>query len=283
MIRHHSRLAQAGVLALLALGTMPAHADEKGEALLKEVETATKAVKTLSADLTMSLSAKDAEGRDQTVKTAAAVKLKKPNFARIEFAPGKLPKAIASDGKNLFTLMPDNRYQKIPVDAQGKNIEAEWAAPISMFFSGRFDGYGGDKPAPAYVGKQTIEGSDYEVVQTSSVKPFIYTTKLYIAPSKLVTRMEMQITQNKRTFNYSAALKNVKVDAPLSDAAFAYAPPKGATLYKAPSLDDYNDKLLAVNSAAPTFALSTPAGGKLTLEDALKNKKAVLVNFWFYG
>ena len=85
MIRHRSRFAWGGVTVLLALGTMPAHADEKGEALLKEVETATKAAKTLSADLTMSYNAKDAEGKSQTMKMAAAVKLKKPNLARIEF------------------------------------------------------------------------------------------------------------------------------------------------------------------------------------------------------
>ena len=120
-------------------------------------------------------------------------------------------------------------------------------------------------------------------MQLNGDKPFTYMTKLYIAPSKLVTRMDMRITQGGQTVDYDAVLKNVKVDVTLSDATFAYAPPKGATLYKAPTMDDYNNKLLAVNSVAPTFALSTPTGGKLTLEDALKNKKAVLVNFWFYG
>ena len=51
MIRHRSRFVWGGAAVLLALGTMPAHADGQGEALLKEVETATKAAKTLSADL----------------------------------------------------------------------------------------------------------------------------------------------------------------------------------------------------------------------------------------
>ena len=285
MIRHHSRLAWAGggAAVLLALGVLPARADEKGEALLKEVEKANKAAKTLTADLTMSYNAKDAEGKGQAMKLAAAVKLKKPNLARIEFSEGQFARVIASDGKNLYTLMPNNQYQKNAADAQGRNISALWATQISMFFSGQFTGFGGDKPTPMYVGRQTVDGTDYEVVQTSSAKPFIYTAKLYIAPSKLVTRMEMQITQDKQKIAYDAVLKNVKVDATLSDSVFAYAPPKGATLYKAPSMDDYNNKLLPVNSAAPKFALSTPTGGKVALDDVLKSKKAVLVNFWFYG
>ena len=69
----------------------------------------------------------------------------------------------------------------------------------------------------------------------------------------------------------------------LSDASFAYVPPPGAILYTPPTLDDYNKKLLPVGSMAPRFALSAPTGGKTTLADALKGKKAVLVNFWFYG
>ena len=94
------------------------------------------------------------------MKMAAAVKLKKPNLARIEFSPRQqFAKAIASDGKNLFTLMPNNQYQKSAVDAQGKNIEALWAAPISMFFSGRFAGFGAAQPTTRYVGKQAVRGN----------------------------------------------------------------------------------------------------------------------------
>ena len=66
-------------------------------------------------------------------------------------------------------------------------------------------------------------------------------------------------------------------------AVFAYVPPKEATLYAPPSLDAYNKKLLAVGSVAPKFALSAPTGGRVELAEALKGKKAVLVNSWFYG
>ena len=153
-----------------------------------------------------------------------------------------------------------------------------------MFFSGQFTGFGpGTKLIPSYSGKETVEGTEYDVVKMSGTQPFTYTTRLFIAPSKLVTRMDMVLTQGGQSAKLDAVLKNVKVDPPLADAAFAFAPPKGATLFKPPSLDDYNKNLLPVGSAAPRFALSSPTGGKVALDDILKGKKAVLVNFWFYG
>jgi outer membrane lipoprotein-sorting protein len=284
--RHRSVFLWGGALVLALMGTRAARADEKADTLLKEVETATKAVKTLTADLSMSENFKTPDGNEHTVKMAATLKLRKPNLARLDFSEGPFAKTIASDGKDVFTLVPGNRYQKTKVDAQGKNIDALWAAPVSMFFSGQFSLYGADsKPAATYAGKQTIEGTEYDVVQLSGAKPFAYTGKLYIAPSKLATRLEMETTPQAggQAMKLDAALTNVKLNPPLTEAAFAYVPPRGATLYTQPSLDDYNKKLLAVGSVAPKFTLSAPTGGRVELAEALKGKKAVLVNFWFYG
>lgn len=271
-----------GVALLAALGTNRVRADEKADALLKEVDQVTKATKTLAADLNMSERFKTPDGKEQTMKMAGTLKLRKPNLARIDFTEGGYAKTIASDGKNLYTLMPNNQYQKSAVDAQGKAINALWAAPVSMFFGGQATGiFGGESnPETSYMGKQTVDGIEYEVVQLKGKGQPAYTMNLFIAPNRLATRMDAEITQGSQTFKLDAALKNVKVNAVLPETAFAYAPPKGATAYVQP---DYNKNLLPVGSAAPRFALSAPTGGKIALEDALKGKKAVLVNFWFYG
>ncbi len=107
--------------------------------------------------------------------------------------------------------------------------------------------------------------------------------KLYIAPSKLATRMDLNFLDNRTPRRLEAVLKNVKTNVALPDTAFAYALPKDATVDTPLTLDDHNKKLLPVGSVAPRFALSAPTGGKTTLADALKGKKAVLVNFWFYN
>lgn len=268
------------------MGTRAARADGKADALLKEVETTTKGIKTLTADLRMSQSAQTPDGKEQSMKMVGAIKLRKPNLARLEFTEGEFVKTIASDGKNVFTLMPGNLYQKTKVDAQGTNIDTLWAAPVAMFFSGRFSLMGAEsKAAATYVGKQTIEGMVYDVVQLSGKKPFAYTGKLYIAPGKLATRLEMEITapSGGPGLKVDAVLTNVKRNAPLTKAEFAYVPPKDAAQYTPPSPEEFNKKLLAVGSVAPRFVLSAPTGGRLELAEALKGKKAVLVNFWFYG
>ena len=283
MNRYRAVFLWGGATALALMGARAAQADEKSDALLREVETATRSVKTLTADLSMSQSMKTGVQTPQIVKMAATLKLKKPNFALIDFTQGAYAKTIASDGKNIYTLLPNNQYQKAPADALGKNIESLWAAPIGMFFSGRFQSMSGGKPTTTYLGKQTVEGTEYDVVKFSDPKPYPYVSTLYIAPNKLATRLEMELNQDGRAIKLDAVLRNVKTDVALPAAAFAYTPPKGATLYAPPSLDDYNKKLLPVGSAAPMFALSAPTGGKVELAEALKGKKAVLVNFWFYG
>ncbi len=188
---------------------------------------------------------------------------------------------IAANGFDLYMLPPRYHYRKSAVDPQGNAIDVMWATPVSMFFGGASSGIFGmeHKPETAYLGKRTVDGVEYDVVQLKGREPFDYVMSLYIAPSKLATRMETIFTQDDWKITLNAALKNVKVNAALPSAPILNALPTGAALDE-PQND--NKKLLPVGSAAPRFALSAPTGGKIALEDALKGKKAVLVNFWFY-
>lgn len=272
----HRLLACGGIFALAAFGVAPARADDKADALLKEVAAATQAAKTLTAELTLTQSA-----QGQNMKIAGKVKLKKPNLAHIQMG-APVSQTIASDGKTLWMLMTSaNQYQKKAVDAKGSDIDALWAIPVTMFFDPNSLGFGKLSEArPQYVGEETVAGTAYRVVQVAGEKPFNYTMKLYVGPEKLVTRIALDIKQGDQTAKLSAALANVKVGAPLTNASFAFKPPKTAKLYEEP---DYNAKLVAVGTEAPKFSLPTPTGGHIALADALKGKKAVMVNFWFHG
>lgn len=285
MTIHRRMFLGGGAIALVLLGTSAARADEKADTLLKEMEAATQAVKTLTADLVILQSTKKPDGKEEPIKMAATFKLRKPNLARIDFTEGPFFKTIASDGKDIFMLTPGNQYLKMKADAHGQKIDTLCAGPVAMFFTGRFSLSGFESEvAPIYAGKQTIEGTEYDVVKLSGAKPYAYTGKLYIAPDKLATRLELEITaQGFPATKVQTVLRNIKKNVPLADASFAYVPPRGATMPEQNSLDEYNKKLLPVGSVAPNFALSAPAGGRVELAKALKGKKAVLVNFWFYG
>lgn len=55
----------------------------------------------------------------------------------------------------------------------------------------------------------------------------------------------------------------------------APSPPSGA--------QDFEANLLKIGTKAPAFSVNNPKGGKISLAQAMKGKKATLVNFWFYG
>jgi outer membrane lipoprotein-sorting protein len=269
--------AWGGAALLTMLGAAPGLADEKADALLQEVAKATQATQTLTADLSLSQA-----GQGQNMKFEGKVRLKKPNLARITFG-APLNQTIASDGKNVWTLLSDNnQYMKQTADPKGRNINGLWAIPVSLFFDPSLLGPLGPVSAAKhqYLGSQTVEGQPFQVVEVSGNQPVAYTMKLYIGANKLITRAEIEIKQDKATAKLNAILTNVRTNQPLATASFAYTPPKTAKLQEEP---DYESKLVPVGKEAPKFSLPTATGSHVELAEALKGKKAVLVNFWFHG
>ena len=50
-----------------------------------------------------------------------------------------------------------------------------------------------------------------------------------------------------------------------------------------PGMGDMDAKLVKVGKPAPLFSIPGPKGGTVDLAQTLRGKKAILVNFWFYG
>ncbi|HLK56390.1 MAG TPA: DUF2092 domain-containing protein [Chthonomonadaceae bacterium] len=276
-------LAGAALSLLMLLGASPGRADEKGDALLKEVEKATKAAKTLTAEVSFT---ETMSGQGQKISATGKVRLMRPNYAYIAL-DSPVDQVLASDGKTSYTLMSkQNQYLKNQVDAQGHGLG--FLPPMTMFFDtkgGITSLFGGDASAlsPKYVGKETVEGKEYEVLRVTQENPQHVETKLYVGQNKLVTRIHMEVKLGNETAQIEVALKNVKTDTAMKAADFAFQLPKGAKEFTQPSMDDYEKKLVAVGKDAPTFSLPTLSGTETTIYEATKDKKVMLLNFWFYG
>lgn len=259
----------AGLATVLISHTL-ARADAKGAALLKEVEEATKAVKTLSGVLTSTN-----KFGEQTQRSTGKFRVKRPNLLYIEMT-GNEPATMASNGKDFYVFMTSqNQYMKMKADPNGKGLGGSLL--MMLYFDARsFLG----KMELDYAGTETIAGKTYSLLTATRRKEQSF--RFRISPEKLITyfKMEVKDESGKVSVTQEETYSNLKINAPIPNQRFAYAPPKDATLYKEAN---YEEKLLPVSSRAPEFNLATPNGERVSLAKTLKEKKAVLVNFWFYG
>ncbi|HLV79120.1 MAG TPA: outer-membrane lipoprotein carrier protein LolA [Chthonomonadaceae bacterium] len=247
-----------------------ARADEKADALLKQVAAARKAVQSLTADISV-----NQQVGSQVRTITGTVKIKKPDMVHITIG-APVNRTIISDGKTLYVLMPGNQYMKQPVPT----------GPSPDFLPGNllFDPQSaiGAKLAeskPRYLGTETVAGKTYRVLALTPPAPPSATMKLYVDANNLVTRTETDMNNGQAPLKMVAALSNIKINPNVAVAEFQYTPPATAKLYTEPSVDA---NLVPVGKAAPAFSLPTPAGSHVSLADAGKGKKAIMVNFWFY-
>lgn len=263
------------IVSTAAIG--PARADEKGDALLKEVAAQTKATEMLTADIEMS-----AKTGERTVAQTGKLTLQRPNLVRMELAPAGQVPSFYSDGTNVWVLMDGGKqYQKMDANPEGKNLPVLWGAPIAYFFDQKPMSFNEAPAATKYLGVEKVGDTSYEVVEMVSSEKDAPTIKLYVGPDKRLHRSVVSIKRGDRESVYSATLKNIKVGAAQDVKTFAYTPPATARPYERPN---FEANLVKVGDMAPGFSLPTPTGGTpLSLSDITKGKKATLVNFWFYG
>ena len=153
--------------------------------------------------------------------------------------------------------------------------DARRAMPVTLFFRPLSpDALTNTGATLRYVGQKTLAGKTYRIVEIADTQKPPYTTRLYISPEDRVTRMQTRLTRGGTPLSATATLSNITLT------KVAVAPPKPVP----PAADaGPEDELLPVGTAAPRFAIPTPAGPPIALDAALKGRKAVLVNFWFYG
>lgn len=68
----------------------------------------------------------------------------------------------------------------------------------------------------------------------------------------------------------------------LAALAFGLTPVLAAAPAPRVQEDDFEAKLVAIGKRAPSFTIPTPTGGLVSLANATRGSKAVIVNFWFH-
>jgi outer membrane lipoprotein-sorting protein len=272
-----NRRSIAIALAAVALGLSAATArsDAKGEALLRGAMKKLQAARTYSADL---VSTTTGPGRPEMKRTGSILAMK-PNYLRVELkAPAPAGTVVyAADGKSYTTYFERaKRYQRGDLAAAPQEFPGEWEAEVDAFF-------GGDKNVPKsgaeHVGTETVGATACELVKVvpGEGRHLVYAIG---KDDGLIHQTRMVFaTQDGEVVNTNT-LTNIKLNAERKPTEFAFSPPADARLIERPN---FEASLLAVGKPAPDFQLPQPGGTPLTLENTLKGKKAVLVNFWFYN
>jgi thiol-disulfide isomerase/thioredoxin len=267
-----------GCLALLMGAWCAAGADEAADALIRKARQSAAKARTLQADMVWSRP----ERGNQQVTAYATLRLMKPNYGRIEYrgVPGGDISFIAiSDGTSAFLVEPPvGQFQKMPAlpkGVRGLVGTRELQAPVAAFFAPEGIDFG---TASRSVGKKKVEDRTYWVVESTPKAGSGGAVRYFFGPSGLLEGVEAKINEKEKSGAASLWLKNVRLNAPTTADQFAYTPPAD---FK--ERTDSSSSLLAVGARAPDFRLPLPGGGEVSLASSRQGKKAVLINFWFYG
>lgn len=258
------------LFALAPAAAAPAKA-APAAALLQKIQKATAAAKTLTATLAVSL--KSEEGQQNF---AADLQLMRPltAVARLKNPRGELFQSIYVSGEKAHIVVHDEKqFLEAPMPG------GEMIAGIGLPVHGFFDPAAVMPPGRSKLkGFKTVGGRKYRVVEVAKgSQPREEAATLYVGPSYLIEGAEQKTAANQRI---SFWLKQIKTGVALTPAQLAFAPPAGYSPFEPPSFDK---DLLPVGQMAPDFDLPTPDGARMSLTQARQGKKAVLLNFWFYG
>src|SRR5579863_812943 len=274
MMKHRIAVATHLALALLLIEVISAWADNRGDAVLRQAFATLHAARTYSADFSSVSKMGDQVGRPWK----GAMRAMKPNYLRLELADHQKMTTV-SDGTNLFSYtsgMP--YYYKQPVPPKPTELPGSWEGEIDSFFGGAANVA---KVQTTYAGEATVAGVRCAIVKARMHVPERTATYAIGKADHLIRRMVLaQPGPNGATITMVNTLSKIRLNVPLTAGVFAFMPPKTARLYEPP---DYNAKLVKVGREAPNFTMPTPTGGEVALDNALRGKKAVLVNFWFCG
>lgn len=255
--------------ALVAVG--PGLADTRSDALIKKAGDVAEKTKSLQAALVMELAV-----GSQVQKGEGSVWLLKPNYARIQLrgiGPGE--QQFISDGKSVFRVVTAaNIYSRQDAPAKGTGLLGLPNTPVDAFFDpATLAGEGRRR----YGGTIKAHGRTYEtVLLTATQAP--RDRKLFFGPIGFLEGVELSDRSEGDPQTLSVWLRDVKLNVPLEPKQFEYSPLANFEMLRSPETS-----LLPLGQVAQDFDLPQPGGGRLSLEQALKGKKAVLINFWFYG
>lgn len=236
--------------------------------LLKEVEATLLRLGSLSADIEGFRHLTDPSSR-KTARTSftGTIQLLRPNLAQVRFRSGTREVLVVADGKALWQWERGKpEYTRSPLDDAGRRITVSDSLPVGWpveaFFQTRI---------PHIEAAPTLrhEGR-FRVIEFPD--PPQARQQLYISADNLPYRYRNVQLGGRYVAQW--ALKNVKLNPPLSPASFRFTPPPGTREYVPPP----PPKLLAPGTPAPDFTLSDEKGQPVAL--ASLRGKVVVLDFW---
>ncbi len=296
----------SAVLPLLLLCAAPicraasVTVDPEALALLQKVQTVTQKTHSLTADFT---DIYDYRNPPREFRNVGNVRLMKPNYAFVQhWNPRKNKKTgvwekssdsmiEASDGKTAWVVFFGGEYQKTKADPHGRNVGNDYT-PTFEFFDPAHSLLAqvhkqqakGQLIALTYAGTEVWEGRTYRLVDWEYKNDYQFGDEITKkAPGGVVTERDRLYIGNDNlvyrlvdTYNVGwsgeRALRNVRVNAPLTAASFKFTLPPGAHLPTPPP------PLLAAGTPAPDFAAVAPDGSTVHLSDY--KGKTVVLDFW---
>lgn len=242
--------------------------DPRVTALLRRVEIASRAAKTMTADFTYSVT-----GIKRIQFVTGSVQLMKPNLARISFshlAEPAYPNIFASDGEKVYTFTPANfnvntrafapdpafdpvdgakaasglggrgSIRSEPARPDGSNIRLWDSIAIQSFFNvraGISHLFFQDDSELRYEGEQVVGGVRYRVISHyfptgnipgGEITPFW--RRVYVGPDDLIHRYVLEFRSGGRPGIQVMRLENIRINgaAPLTKADFDVPTPTDA-------------------------------------------------------
>ncbi len=219
----------------------PSHAfkqdtDPKAAAIMKQVEAKLKSVRSLIADVQMTLTN---ERPNQSMSLGngkmqqrGTIRLMKPNLYRLRYNEAQ-DNFVASDGSNEWIAQTESVSQQYAAGNGANHLPF----PLNNFLDPCVDyapyvgGLGSTKTV--YRGQKTEQGKVFDVVEVQRGKPgpkYLY--RLYIGKDKLIHRASLVWMQGQH-YQQEVELSNIRVNPALSAAEFAFTPEETAR-YSAP-------------------------------------------------
>ncbi len=197
--------------------------ETKAAALLRDVQRATLAAKSLQADVVV---ARGVGSKRERV--AGPVRLMRPNLVKVEMR-GRLGQTVASDGKVVWVHnAATNQYVKRKPAGPAKEIARTFGPliPLAFFFD------------PTIVTAKTPQGTRVRLESPVIRRGIRYDIlalitpgieiRLFISPERIVHRSITTSTRGKEPASIDTELTGLRLNAPLPRTAFSYKPPKSA-------------------------------------------------------
>jgi hypothetical protein len=260
------------------------------EALFAKARKVVTRARTLQAEMIWNFTA-----GGKTDGTVFLVRVMKPDLGWIAMkgSDGKTESLWICDGNEFVDVrVAHKEFLRTPV---ATSYGGEWGGllarfpPLRIFYHPAFLTAG---PEHRFAGTREANGKSYQVVETEGKTPpeghtpfFEGRTRFFFGPDGLLEGSESEVKQGDVSGTVSFWLKKVKLNVPMTAGQFAYTPPADfKSLAGGPEAERARQAptLLKLGAKAPDFRLPTPEGSELSLTAARKEKKAVLINFWFY-